>query len=141
MLNSEELIIGDRRYCTQQYAAMRSFHLLAELVKVVGPALGALSGASADTDVAKLAPVLAAGLAGVDPNEASRLVLKILEGTQAYVDGARIELKNNAAIDRVFSGRMGELFKVIAHAVKVNYGDFFAGADPTGSEPAATLAS
>lgn len=133
-LKSESLTIGDATFETTQFAAIRSLTLLARLMKTLGPAIGALKSMDLSTDVS----VVAGALSNLEPAEAAALALAILEGTSATVkEGGElrnIPLVTQPAVDRVFSGRLLTMFKVLAHAVRVNYSDFGIGSP---SAPAA----
>lgn len=127
-LKYEETEIDGIKFATQQYAAMRSFELMGKLASTIGPALGALSMADEGTDLEKLAPVLAVALRDVDPTKLGALVIDVLTGTTATITEdhkvTRVDLNSVKNIDRVFSGRLMTMFKVLVHALKVNYSDF-----------------
>ncbi len=63
MLKKDSKDIDGLSYTTVQFPAMYGFGLLARLAKSVGPALGALSGVSPDTDLATVGPALSTALA------------------------------------------------------------------------------
>lgn len=134
MLKTEDISVDDLTFTTQQFPAMRSFALLTRLVKALGPAIAVLGSAGADAQVEDMMPTLGPALAVLDPAEAQALVLAVLEGTYVILPdttgGKRVELRSQANVDIVFSGRLPMMFKVIAHAVKVNYRDFFNGSVP-----------
>ncbi len=132
-LKYEEVEIDGLKFGTQQYAAMRSFELMGKLASTIGPALGALSMADEGTDLDKFAPVLASALRDVDPTKLGGLVIDVLSGTTATIteEGkvARVDLNSTKNVDRVFSGRLMTMFKVLLHALKVNYSDFGFGSE------------
>lgn len=133
-LNSATITLHGVVYETTQFPAMRSFGLLARLAKVLGPAMVGMADMTGEEDVRALVPVLGAALANVSPQEAQSIVLELFSCTTAEIvegHGARLEnLGTQQAVDRVFSGKLGDMFHLLAHVMKVNYGDFFGGSDP-----------
>jgi hypothetical protein len=133
-LKTESTTIDGMEFQTTQFPAMASFNLLARLVKTLGPAISALTAANPETDLRDLAGPLAAGLQTLNADDASRLVLDVLSCTTALVQGPSgtklVALNTQGNIDVVFSGRLMVMFKVLAHALKVNYEDFAGGSDP-----------
>ncbi len=131
MIKQETKVIDGISFTTQQFAAMRGFTLLGKLVKVVGPALGALSGAGADTELSTMGPVIAGALSGLDPDAAAALALEILSGTVAQIDtdkGVRnVTLNTRENVDLVFMGKLRTMFNVLGFAISVNYQDFGVG--------------
>lgn len=138
-LKTEVIEIDGVEYSTTQFAAMRAMRILAMLIKVAGPAIGALAGAKRDAQLTAVMPELQRAFATMDPGEFESLALSLLSGTSATIQGPqgprRVEFTSAKVVDQVFSGRLGTMFKVIAHAVKVNYGDFAEGSDPDESLP------
>ena len=140
-LKTEPVEIDGIKFETTQFPAMAAFRLMARLIKVIGPAMGVLKGATKDTTLESLAPALGAALSNVSPDEAQSIALEILKCTTAEVGGVLIGLTGQAPVDQVFSGRLSMLFKVLAHALKVNYGDFSEGSDPAAPQTPAPSAS
>lgn len=142
MLKTVSKDLGDLTYTTTQFPAMRSVQLLTRLAKVAGPVLAALAGAQPTDDISVHAPKLAGALAGLEPVEASSLVADVLMCTAVAVPdaagGRRIEFTSATNIDLVFSGRLGDLFKILMWVIEVNYGDFSVGSAPQPT-PATTL--
>lgn len=141
-LKHEETEIDGIKFSTTQYGAMRGLELLGKLAKTVGPAMGALSSAETGTDIEKFAPVIAVALRDLQPNELVSLSVDILSGTSATITDnntmRRVDLVNRDALDKVFSGRLTTMFKVLLHALKVNFSDFgFGSAAPSESAPKA----
>jgi hypothetical protein len=130
MLKTEAVTIDDIRFETTQFPAMRAFELLARLVKSVGPAIGALTNIDPNTELSSIGPQLMAGLSTLNPSEAAKLVEDVLACTTADVDNKRISLSTKSNIDLVFSSKLKTMFKVLGHALKVNYQDFNEGSDP-----------
>jgi hypothetical protein len=139
-LKYEETEIDGIRFGTTQYGAMRGLELMGRLAQTIGPAFGALSMADETTEMDKFAPVIGLALRDLKPAELSSLVIDILAGTTATVtEGSsvkRYDLLTKESLDRVFSGRLMTMFKVVLHALKVNYSDFgFGSATQTASAP------
>lgn len=132
-LKSESVEFDGIIFETTQFPAMRAYGLLARLVKVIGPAMSVLAGADKDTRLEDMGPVLGGALANVTPAEAQSLLLEIFGSSTAQVTdqtGPRIlQLGTQAGVDQVFTGRLKVMFKVLAHALKVNFGDFSEGSD------------
>jgi hypothetical protein len=140
MLNKESRTIDGVDFVATQFPAVRGFTILGKLVKTIGPALGTLASAGGDQDLAALAPQLATALSGLDPSAAASLMIEVLSCVSAMTtdDQGRMrstQLDSQAAIDKVFSGRLGVMFKVIGLALQVNYSDFMAGSFPTAPGP------
>ena len=132
-LKTESLELDGITFSTTQFGAMRAFKLMARLIKQVGPAMGALTGAEATTELSTMGPALVGALESLDPDEAARLLLDILAGTSALVDGKNMDFIGKTAqsnFDIVFTGRLGTMFKVVGAALQLNYSDFFAGVTP-----------
>lgn len=139
MLKSESVTIDEVEYTTTQFPAMTSFELLAKLVKQVGPALAIVASADAGDSLNSIAPALMSALSGLDPVVARGLVVEVLASTSALVREANgslrlVALNTPANIDIVFSGKLKQMFLVLGHALRVNYGDFSGGSDPAAPE-------
>ena len=127
-LKCEEITIDGYRFITTQFTAMRSFTLLGKLAKTIGPALGVLTNANPDANIASLAPQLATAMMGMDPEEATKLAAQVLGSTMAITPaGVKHEFSDSTQIDQVFNGRLGRMFKVLGFVLRVNYGDFLGG--------------
>lgn len=139
-LKYEETELDGIRFGTTQYPAMRGLELMGRLAQTIGPALGALSMSDMETELDKFAPVIAVALRDLKPAELTSLAVDILSGTTATITEGnavkRVDLMSREALDRVFSGRLMTMFKVVLHALKVNYADFgFGSATPNESAP------
>ncbi len=135
MLKSEDYEVGEFKFSTTQFPAMRAFELMTQLAKTIGPALAALQSLDKDTELSALGPILSSALSNLTKTDATALVLDILAGTQATVPGPGgqrtiVQLTSRAALDAVFSARLKMMFQVLGHAIKVNYADFSEGSDP-----------
>ncbi len=143
MLKTETKTIDGVEFTTIQFPAMRSFELLAKLVKQIGPALALMSSVDPDTQITDLAPHLMSALSGLEPAAARALVVDVLSNTQALLRDANgqaslVELNRTETIDRVFSGKLRTMFVVLGHALKVNYGDFTEGSAPNAPQTPST---
>ncbi len=138
MLTSEIKTIDGISFEVTQFPAMRGFALLAKLLKLLGPAIGALGsvqGISADTDISAIGPALSTAFMSLDPDQASALALDILKCTAATISDEkgmrRVELSSSQSVDLVFSSRLKTMLQVLVFAVQVNYRDFFSGSVPS----------
>lgn len=142
MLKHEEETIDDFQFTTVQFPAMYAIGLLTRLVKSVGPAMSALSGFSPETSLASIAPALTTALSSLEPEDAKKLILEILNCTSVWLPdatgGRKIEFTNSDKINEFFSGRLKTMFKTIGLALRVNYQDFASGSvDKAKDVPAA----
>lgn len=146
-----EKTIDGFKVSTTRHATMRGLQLRARLLKIVLPAVSALSasgvksiGAMADTDTAeldveKMAPALERLAQAIPPAELPDLVCELLINTSIVCPVGdkiiRIELANSTNIDMAFDDKDELLFyKVIAHAIGVNFGSFFAALAQAGAK-------
>lgn len=133
-LKTESAVIDGIKFETTQFAAMRGYKLLTKLVKSVGPALGLLATAQDGDSIESMAPALGAALSNLTEQDAQSLLLEILAATTAEIGTVMLGLGTQVAIDGVFSGKLSTMFKVVAHALKVNYADFFGGTPDEAAE-------
>jgi hypothetical protein len=124
MTETKTQIIDDIEFRTTQLPAMRAYPLLLRLAKVAGPALSALSAAGAEADVATH---LSDALGTVDPDAATALSVDLLRSTRAILDGKPVDLSSEAGINKVFTGRLPTMFKVLAFVVQENFAGFLDG--------------
>jgi hypothetical protein len=146
MMKIESVDYDGVTFTTQQLPAMRSYRLLARLLKVAGPALTTLASLSPETSVMDAAPMIGGALGGLDPDDAAGLALEILSGTTATWAGddgkmKKRQLGSQTVIDEVFSGRLRIMLQVLGHALKVNYSDFRLGGSPPAPDAPATAVS
>jgi hypothetical protein len=122
--------IGQFLYTVQQLPATRSLRLLHRLGKVLGPGLTQAAslgsvGSLANADVG----VIVSGIAGIlqtsAEDEVVGIVRDLLGTTFVTQNGQMVELA--PLMDLHFQGNLLDLFKVVAFALEVNYGDFFGG--------------
>lgn len=133
-LKKETREIDGLTFTTSQLPAMASFTLFGRLVKAVGPAFGALSKLDPSTPLDGAAGELAGAFSAIDVDEATRLVPQILSRTTVAISGRHENLQASGAVDRVFSGRLGTMFKVLVFALQVNYSDFLPGSAQAASQ-------
>lgn len=132
-LQEESVELDGTTFKTQQFPAMKAFSLLAKLVKSVGPALGALMKMDPNAQV-EGNEVLAAAFSQIDDVTATKLVPEILSNTWAMgEDRKERQLNTLENINFVFSGKLGLMFRVIGHSLKVNYADFGQGSGLSGA--------
>lgn len=138
-LKYEEVEIDGIKFGTRQFAAMRGLQLMGRLAKTIGPALGVLSTADPNTPLEQLAPVLAAALTNLNPEDLGILALEILSGTTATMEDEgnlrRVDILSVNDFNKVFAGGLMTMFKAVLHALKVNYSDFGLGGAPKSSAP------
>ncbi len=125
-LKTASIELGDLKFTTQQFAAMHGLGVMVNLVRLLGPTIATLLGADQKSDLSTLAPQLSAALGVLKPEDMKNLVSAMLEETTVVLNGSFVQLNSTERIDRVFSGKLQHLFKVFAHSIEVNYGDFFA---------------
>lgn len=140
MIATQNKIIDDVEFRTTQLPAMRAYPLFIRLGKVLGPVLTSLQGVSLSADVSSLGPILAPAFSAIDPDEATRLMTDLLVSTRAVIEGKVIELSSEAGINKVFTGRLPLLFKVLGFAAQENFAGFLSGSGsaPTAPEAPAT---
>ena len=142
MIKTEEVVIDGIKFSTTQLPAMRAYPLLVRLIKVIGPALGALAQLPKDAELTAALPQLIGAMSSLEPAEAEKIATDVLALTTATVPDAAgrlslVTLSTPAAIDSVFTGSVLLLFKVMWHAIRVNFQDFFGGPSLTaGAAPA-----
>jgi hypothetical protein len=125
-LKDETREIDGFKVRTVQFPAMRSLRTLKRVGEVLGPALAKAQGVDLEADVSALGPAIGALFENIGDPEA--LAREILESTTVIQDNRQIPLNTTAMIDLVFSGATMSLLKVMAFALEVNFGDFFAAA-------------
>jgi hypothetical protein len=131
---------------TTQFASVAGCRLWTRLLPMFLPALAALPDGQnlnnfGQMDLAKLAPALGAIAAKLTPDEFETTMLEVLALTQVtYGRGnQRVNrtLDSVGAIDAVFDGAVGSIFKVMWFALEVNFDSFgIAGALRQSAAPA-----
>lgn len=128
MLLEEEKEIGGIRFYTKQLPATRGFALFTRLVKTAGPVIAALGGVNPEADMISAIGPLAEGLKNLNPDEVVDLALAVMVNTYAVIPEQSGDRKldiNKANFDRIFNGRLKNVFEVLAFVIKVNFQDFF----------------
>lgn len=122
--------------------AWQSLETLQTLSKMIGPALGKLGGAAAasignegDAEKKALEGVtqsLMAALVALQPGELQSVGKALLANTMVLTPkaGPGEEVSILRVFDTEFAGQTLTVLKVIAFAIEVNYGDFFAALRP-----------
>lgn len=111
--------------------ARRANRLLTRLGALIAPLgdliAGAQTGANsfADVDLQGLGAALGGALSQVQGDAADAMITQTLVATTVIVDGRRVDLSSGEAIDVVFQGRLGTMYKVLGFALEVNFRDFF----------------
>ncbi len=130
MLKTQERAIDGRTYTVQQLPARIALKALNRLGKVFAPAVAAATAAfggdatqaKLDTlQVDKLGGAIEALFAHLGDADLDFFIATFLE--TALVDGQPLR----AQLDVVFMGQIDGLLKLLAFAVEVNFGSFFAG--------------
>ena len=122
---AEEIIAG-REFRCEKLPASEALKLLGRVLKVAGPAIGAVqgalaSGSEADRD-ATLVKALGDLAAGADMDSAVRLVVDLSSLSAVRVNGAF----EPVVFDHHFAANLLDAFKVAAFVLRVQFGDFFA---------------
>jgi hypothetical protein len=144
MLRSEERQVADVPYTTTQLPARRAIKVGTKLVRLLGPALGALGGSfdvegaqlgESDVDFAPVLPSVVKMLVDqMDADNVIALILEILQTTRRKdLDSGKWEEVNKAEVfDRVYAGNFRELLGALRFALEVSLGDFFGESGITG---------
>jgi len=119
-LKTVPLEIDGIEFQTTQFPAMRALEVMVTLQKLT-------AGMNPNSQIS------ASGLmTGLDGPAAKRLVMDLLECTTAVVRSPvtkLVSLDKQTNIDLIFSGKLPMMFKVIAHSIEVNFGDFNEGSE------------
>jgi hypothetical protein len=131
MRNPVEVMIDGQQYTFCQLPPKRSLKLMTRIIRIIGAPLGAAlnnvkSGQvdirammNADIDFSVIVSALCDRL---DENEVESIVDELLS---QVLHAGKGEVSKQ--FDALFGGRLPHLFKVLAQALKVEYGDFLAG--------------
>jgi hypothetical protein len=118
---------------TTQFPALRAMGLLTTLGRILSGSAGKLASVAGgstsigDLDIGSAASAIGALFEQVDATEAQQIAKDILAQTSVVTDEVIEDLAQKGAIDRVFSGSLLVMFKVMAFALEVNFGDFLDG--------------
>ena len=115
--------IDGRNYTFGILGPFKAHRLLVKLIKIVGPAMAGLdvgdgkSIKDLDIDIGSIVTGLTTAL---DENETEQIILTL--GEQIICEGKNLTKDN---IDALFTGDILSLYKVVAAALEVQFGDFF----------------
>jgi len=119
--------IGQDTYTFTQFGTTQSWKVLVKLGKILGPAVGDFlskwekGSKILDQDVAKIAgPLIAQLMDRIDPDTSADLIKEILNSVM--VGGKRID---DALFEVHFRQKIPLMFKVLAAALEVQYGNFY----------------
>lgn len=132
MLESQTVEIDGAVYGVQPLPARQSLKFLAHLGRLVGDSATGLLVAAAGSG-GKLASADVGALASVVKPLCDKLTDSELEAVMRTLLATSTRDKkplwgtNGAGVDTAFLGNPGGLFKLLAHALVVNYGELFAG--------------
>ena len=118
--------IDGEQYTFCQLPARKNMKLLTRILKIVGPALGgAVSGGDVesimDLDIDPGA-IISQLCSRLDENEVEYIIDSLLSQVLCAGKG-----EVSKVFDQHFGGRLPHMFKVVAAALEVEYGDFFGG--------------
>lgn len=125
---SQERSIGGATWTVTQFPATEGLALLTRLLKLVGPAMGAV--ARGEGSALEVGTFVAALVGQLDENETVALVKRLLKDTRK--DGREVL----PTFDLEFMGNYFTLLSVLGFVLEVNYGDFFAAMNQQRSEEA-----
>lgn len=122
---SQERAIGEAVWTVSQFPATEGLAILTRLLKLVGPAMGAISrGEGGNVEVGTFIALL---IERLDEAETIALVKRLLKDTRK--DGREVL----PMFDLEFMGNYHTLLAVLGFVLEVNYGDFFAAMNQQGS--------
>jgi hypothetical protein len=114
--------IGKHTYSVTPLTAKKAYKLLTKILKIVGPGVGTIvDGRSADGLVGQLIGQITERL---DETAVEQIVDMLIAQTTVRMDGRDVPVEK--IFDVHFVGKMSELMRVLAFALEVQYGDFFA---------------
>lgn len=119
---------------TAPLPARRAGKLKVRLLSILAPmgdiaanaVIGEIAGrGAAGAEVKDLGRTVERVLRMVEGDAYDALVLELLAGTHAETGGKRIWLGDGKGLDATFTGHLMTMYRVIGHALQVNYRDFF----------------
>jgi hypothetical protein len=124
-----DLHLGSNVFCVVPLPAMRAFALqprVAPALAALASAVGGVKGDLGDLDVTALGPAMAQFCAALPSTELEAVTRELLAG--CTVDGLPLfgEAGAPGVFDHKMRGRTLDVWRLLWHAVKVNYPDFFA---------------
>ena len=120
---AEEIIAG-REFRCEKLPASEALKLLGRVLKVAGPAIGAILSMAGENEAdlnAGVVKALCDSAAGADMDSAVRLVIDLTSLSAVRVNGAF----EPVVFDHHFSGSLMDAFRVAAFVLRVQYADFF----------------
>jgi hypothetical protein len=121
-LKTETKTIGGMQVMTTQLPPLRALGLMSRLRKAGG-------AAGAEVSLAEL-------LLSLPPDESKGLACESLVHTSVIVEGQKVDLTSESAIDSAFTGRLPALFEVVTFALETTFADFGDAAPASSSAPA-----
>ncbi len=122
----EHKSIAGRKYEFQKFGAKKSVKLLTRLLKLVGEPLSIAVGATgggklfeSNLDPKILSSAVRVLVDKLDEDEVLDLIEEFTANDNVLCDGVRVNFDNH------YEGKLPELFKVLAAALEVQYGNFF----------------
>jgi hypothetical protein len=140
-LSTDTRTIGQNTYTVTQLAATPAYTLLTKLMKIIGPAFGALAGASEGKPVSEaLKAALQELTSRLDEDEVKKIVNQLVATVIVHTDNGM-----NAPLPKVFEshfhgGNLSEFFQVLGFVLEVNYSDFFGGLESVKQKAASLVA-
>lgn len=123
---SQDRSIGDAVWSVSQFPATEGLAILTRLLKLVGPALGSV--ARGEGTALEVGSFVAALVDQLDEADTVTLIKRLLRDTRK--EGREVL----PTFDTEFMGNYFTLLTVIGFVLEVNYGDFFAAMNRSGSE-------
>lgn len=132
MKETETLTIESNKWTVQQFPATRGLQLATKLIKMAGPGVATLGGMingtmkpselmDADLDGDVLSNAVTKIVGGMDEVGTPEFIKELLSDTR--LNGEEVVPK----FDLIFMANYGELVKVLAFVIKVNFASFFGG--------------
>ena len=122
MIETKEKVIGARTYLVSALPAFKALDVLEKLTSAAGPAMAALAAGGQEAKVEVAAAALFARMSGGKLRE---LAGDLLASVAVVEDGKRRDMLKGFDVE--YAGRLFEVMQVMAFAVEVSFGDFFAG--------------
>jgi hypothetical protein len=135
MIESKEKEINGKKVIVGEFPGRYCFKMQAKLVRLFGPVLGELlsgfkgkgdiknlsDALSSDFDLNKISDAIRVLFEKLDEDSAQVLIFELLKTTK--VDGE--DAWNEAVFDRIFSGNLVTLYKIVGFVLEVNFSSFF----------------
>ena len=124
-METEVRTIADREVRVTPFPARKGSRLRNQLVKILGPGIGALRAFAVEGEIDQLMPALGQMLASADPDELEHFTAAMLSRTVVIHDGTKYELSTPPKIDQAFGADVLALDKALMFALEVNFRGFF----------------